>query len=182
MLKKRDMQEASQLFELMSHPEVFPYVRNKANNSDEFYFLTKQTIEAEERGELISRTIMDEYFNPIGTINLFDITNKSGFLATWIGRPYFGKGYNKVAKDAFLQELFYQLDIETVFIKIRHSNLRSLSAIWKLPYVTAGNKAYPVVLEQINTALPEPLYDLYVIERQHYLNYFENRNEGEEAI
>ncbi len=61
MLKKRELHEAPQLFDLMQHPEVFPFVRHKAYSSDEFYFLTKKTIEAEENGELISRTILDDY-------------------------------------------------------------------------------------------------------------------------
>ncbi|MFH4333830.1 GNAT family N-acetyltransferase, partial [Acinetobacter baumannii] len=79
----------------------------------------KQTIEAEERGELISRTILDEWGNPIGTITLFDVQEKAGFLGTWLGKPYHGKGYNKLAKDSFFSELFYELDIETIFMRIR---------------------------------------------------------------
>ncbi|HYK72756.1 MAG TPA: N-acetyltransferase, partial [Pseudoneobacillus sp.] len=31
MLKKRDLFECHELFDLMSHPEVFPFVRQKAN-------------------------------------------------------------------------------------------------------------------------------------------------------
>jgi hypothetical protein len=34
-------------------------------------------LEAEERGELISRTILDEWGNPIGTITLFDVQEKA---------------------------------------------------------------------------------------------------------
>ena len=41
----------------MSHPDVFPFVRQKVNSYEEYVFATKQTIEAEEAGELISRTI-----------------------------------------------------------------------------------------------------------------------------
>ncbi len=67
--------------------------------------MTKQTLESEERGELISRTILDEWGTPIGTINLFDIEDNAGFLGTWLGKPYHGKGYNSPAKDAFFQEL-----------------------------------------------------------------------------
>jgi hypothetical protein len=33
-------------------PAVFPFVRQKAYSYEEYLFLTKQTIEAEERGEL----------------------------------------------------------------------------------------------------------------------------------
>ena len=119
MLKKRELHEVPVLFELSSHPDVYPYVRHKAETSDEFYFLTKQLLEQEDFGTLISRTITDEFEQPIGTINLYDIENNSGFFATWIGKPYFGKGYNQLAKEAFFEELFFLSTIEIIFIKIK---------------------------------------------------------------
>jgi RimJ/RimL family protein N-acetyltransferase len=61
--------------------------------------------------------------NPIGTITLFDVQEKAGFLGTWLGKPYHGKGYNKLAKDSFFSELFYELDIETIFMRIRKINI-----------------------------------------------------------
>ncbi|WP_077624351.1 GNAT family N-acetyltransferase [Sediminibacillus massiliensis] len=182
MLKKRDLQEAPQLYELMIDPQVFPYVRHKAYSSDEYYFLTKQTIEQEESGNLISRTILDEYHHPIGTINLFDIQNRAGFLATWIGSPYFGKGYNKIAKEDFLEEVFLVYEMKAVFIKIRRTNTRSLKATLKLPYVTLGNILYPDVYEKINQK--EAVYELFVITREHYLLHREISIElsGGEAV
>ncbi|RCW62842.1 GNAT family N-acetyltransferase [Saliterribacillus persicus] len=183
MLKKRELHEAPQLFDLMQHPEVFPFVRHKAYSSDEFYFLTKKTIEAEENGELISRTILDDYNQPIGTINLFDVENGAGFLATWIGEPYFGKGYNKLAKDAFFDELFYDLNIQAIFIKIRRSNLRSLKAILKVPFVTFANDTYTDVFEKINeNSQADPIYDLFVISRDHYILHQQTATTEEEAV
>ncbi len=182
MLKKRDVQDAPVLYDLMSHPEVFPFVRHKAYSSDEFYFLTKQTIEAEESGKLISRTIVDDHYNPIGTINLFDIENNAGFLATWIGKPYFGKGYNKLAKDAFFNELFYHHGIDAVFIKIRRANVRSLKAILKIPFVMYGNQSYPEVFNKINNFEEEAIYDLYVITKDNYFSHAQTLAEGEEAM
>ncbi|MBM7572460.1 GNAT family N-acetyltransferase [Aquibacillus albus] len=170
MLKKRELHDAPALYELLIHPEVFPYVRHKASSSDEFYFLTKQTMEAEENGELISRTIVDEYNHPIGTINLFDIEDKKGFLATWIGQPFFGKGYNKLAKDAFFEELFLRNDIQAIFIKIRKTNVRSLKAMLKIPFVSLGNILYPDVYKKINaSSLETPVYELFVITKDQYL-------------
>ncbi|WP_026908251.1 GNAT family N-acetyltransferase [Paucisalibacillus globulus] len=169
MLKKRDLQEVPVLFELMSHPEVFPYVRHKANTTDEFYFLTKKTMEAEEQGELISRTIVDEYQQPIGTINLFDIENNHGFLATWIGQPYFGMGYNRAAKEQFFDELFFDYEIETIFMKVRKTNIRSTKAVLKLPYVALGNTIYPEVYQKVNQV--EEIYDIFAISKEHYLSY-----------
>ncbi|WP_226585106.1 GNAT family N-acetyltransferase [Halobacillus litoralis] len=180
MLKKRDLHDAPVLFELMSHPEVFPYVRHKASSSDEFYFLTKQTIEAEDRGELISRTILDEWAQPIGTINLFDVQDSKGFLATWIGKPYFGKGYNQMAKEAFFEELFFQLDIQAVFMKIRRSNIRSLKAALKIPYVSKANETYPEILTQVNHK--EDVYDLYVITKEQYLFHYYGEQINEEML
>lgn len=184
MLKTRDLHEVPILFELMSHPDVFPYVRQKAATSDEFYFITRQTMEAEENGELISRTIMDEYYQPIGTINLFDIHENHGFLATWIGQPYFGKGYNKQAKKQFFNELFFNHGIEGIFMKVRKTNTRSLKAVLKLPYAALGNEIYLQVYQQINPQ--EEIYDLFIITREHYASYLqfagmEDISSGEEV-
>ncbi|MFK9092962.1 GNAT family N-acetyltransferase [Bacillus salipaludis] len=166
MLKKRDLQDSHTLYELMTHPDVFPFVRQKADSYEEFIFITKQTIEAEERGELISRTILDEWGVPIGTINLFDIEDNAGFLGTWLGKSYHGKGYNSPAKDAFFQELFYEVGIETVFMRIRKVNIRSIKAAEKLPYVVKANETRKSVYEQLNAN--GEVYDLYEIPKDLY--------------
>ena len=166
MLKKRDFHECHVLYDLMTHPDVFPFVRHKAYSYDEFIFMTKQTIEAEERGELISRTILDEWGAPIGTINLFDIQDHAGFLGTWLGKPFHGKGYNKIAKDAFFEELFYDAGIETIFMKIRKENVRSQKAAEKLPYVVLANESRKSIYEQLN--VNGPIYNLYEIPKDLY--------------
>ncbi|MFC5463363.1 GNAT family N-acetyltransferase [Lederbergia graminis] len=186
MLKKRELSghECHALFELMTHPDVFPFVRHKAYSFEEFMFLTKQTIEAEERGELISRTILDEWDNPIGTINLFDIRDNAGFLGTWIGKPYHGKGYNSLAKDAFFQELFFDKEIETVYMRIRQENIRSKKAAEKLPYSTLANESRSAVFQQINQE--KIIYDLYEIPRDlytmHYLRMDSNIQEFQHQL
>ncbi|TXC85682.1 GNAT family N-acetyltransferase [Metabacillus litoralis] len=169
MLKKRDVHDSHALYDHMVHPDVFPFVRHKANSFEEYLFLTKQTVEAEERGELISRTILDEWGSPIGTISLFDIQDNAGFLGTWIGKPYHGKGYNKSAKDAFFHELFYELDIETIFLRIRKKNVRSTKAAEKLPYVVNANETRANLLEQINNG--EDLFNLFEISKDLYTFY-----------
>jgi RimJ/RimL family protein N-acetyltransferase len=173
MLKKRDLHDSHELYELMTHPDVFPFVRQKAYSYDEFLFITKQTLEAEERGEVISRTILDEWGSPIGTINLYDIEDKAGFLGTWIGKPFHGKGYNVPAKDAFFQELFYEIGIETVFMRIRKVNIRSIKAAEKLPYVVKANETRESIYKQLNA--DGEVYDLYEIPKDLYsLHYMRN--------
>jgi RimJ/RimL family protein N-acetyltransferase len=175
MLKKRDLQDSHVLFELMSHPDVFPFVRQKCSSYEEFIFMTKQTIEAEERSELISRTILDEWGAPIGTINLFDIEDNAGFLGTWLGKPYHGKGYNAPAKDAFFQEVFYTLGIETIFMRIRKVNIRSIKAAEKLPYVVKANETRKSLYDQLNA--DGDVYDLYEIPKDQY-SFYLMRNNG----
>lgn len=166
MIKKRDIHESQALFELMVHPEVFPFVRQKAQSAEELLFLTKQTLEAEERGELISRTIVDEWGSPIGTINLFDVEEGAGFLGTWIGKPYHGKGYNQLAKDAFFQELFYEIGIDTIYMRIRKTNGRSQKAAEKLPYVLLANETKKHIYDQLNAS--ENIYNLYEVSKDQY--------------
>jgi RimJ/RimL family protein N-acetyltransferase len=175
MLIRRDLHDCQALYELMVHPEVFPFVRQKATTYEEFMFLTKQSIESEERGELISRTILDEWGSPIGTINLYDLQDNAGFLGTWLGKPYHGLGYNKLAKDAFFNEIFFELGIETIFMRIRKVNIRSFKAAEKLPYVIFANETRKSLYEEINATgdiynlfeIPKDLYTLYTMRETH---------------
>ncbi len=168
MIKKRDLHECHSLYHLLVDPAVFPYVRYKPQSYEEYLFATKQLIVEEEQGTCISRTILNETGQPIGSIDLYDIVNHTGFLATWIGIPYFGKGYNQLAKDAFFTELFLEHGIETVFLKIRKQNIRSKKAVEKLPYVTLANELNPYMYTRINQT--EQIYDLYQVERSAFLD------------
>jgi len=172
MLKKRDLQDTHALYELISHPEVLPFVREKPSSYEEYLFMTKRTIEDEEHGKTISRTIIDDWGNPIGTINLYDIENNMGFLGTWIGKPYHGKGYNQRAKDHFFQELFFELNIETIFMRIRVENIRSRKAAEKLPYIAHANKTRPYIYKSINQNPLNIQYDLYEISKDAFTLHY----------
>lgn len=172
MLKKRDLLDCYPLFSLMKHPDVFPFVRHKAQSIDEFLFMTKQLIEAEEHGEVISRTIIDEWGNPIGTISLYDIEKKCGFLGTWLGKPYHGKGYNQLAKEAFFQELFFENEIDTIYLRIRSENIRSQKATEKLPYVVKANETKPETYKKINDNPLGIQYELYEVSKDAYTLYY----------
>ncbi len=169
MLKKRDLSECGVLYELMTSPNVFPYVRHKAQTPEEYLFLTKQAIEAEESGFLISRTILDEWGQPMGTISLFDVEKNHGFLGTWIGEAYFGKGYNQRAKEAFFNELFHETAIQTIFLKIRTQNTRSQKAALKLPYLSLANETHPEIFTSVNQNGQSN--QLYVITKDAYLTH-----------
>lgn len=181
MLKKRDVHESHALFELMTHPEVFPFVRHKAQSYEEFVFVTKQNIESEERGELISRTILDEWGSPIGTINLYDIENGAGFLGTWLGKPYHGQGYNAPAKEEFFKELFYEMGIESIYMSIRKVNIRSRKAAEKLPYAVPANETRPDVYAKLNQN--EAVFDLYEVPKDLFTLYLMRKDqENEQAM
>lgn len=167
MLKKRDLHECHSLYNLMTDPVVFPYVRYKCQFYEQYLFITKQLIVEEEQGTCISRTILNEIGHPIGTVDLYDIVNKTGFLATWIGTPYFGKGYNQRAKESFFTELFLEHNIETVFLKVRKQNIRSKKAVEKLPYAKLANDLNHQIYKSINNA--QQIYDLYKVERLGFL-------------
>ncbi|MFE4814163.1 GNAT family N-acetyltransferase [Peribacillus simplex] len=178
MLKKRDFTDCFSLYEQMTHPDVFPFVRHKVDSYEEYVFITKQTIEAEDAGQLISRTILDEWENPIGCISLYDIENGAGFLGTWLGKPYHGKGYNAIAKDAFFKELFFELGLETVFMRIRKKNIRSIKAAEKLPYAVNANESRKSLYDQINHE--EDIYDLYEIPKDLYTFHILRQHDDDE--
>lgn len=178
MLKREEMnvRELKMLFEQMTHPEVLPFVRQKATTFHEFIALNEQAIEEEACGNMVSRVIVDEWSNPIGTINLFDIREQSGFLGTWIGKDYHGKGFNGLAKRTFLRELFDEHEINAVFMRIRKGNIRSKKAAEKLPYAVKVNELRVSIFHEIN--VEGYTYDLYEIPKE----LFTMRNETEKIL
>lgn len=182
MLKPRDLLETNELYELLIHPTILPYVRHKPSSPEEYLFMTKQLIEEEQLGISISRTIVDPWGQPIGTISLHDISDGMGFLGTWIGVPFQGKGYNQLAKDEFLNELFFQYDFQTVFLKIRKENEKSKRASLKLPYVVLANDLHKALYDEINKGSIK--YDLYKIPKDlfYLVTSYEKETEEEQAM
>lgn len=172
MLKNYELSEIEMqsLYEQMTHPEVYPYVRLKAESIEQYRFIIRRTIEAEQRGEMVSRVIFNSNNEPIGSIHLFDITNHTGFLGTWIGKEHHGKGYNKLAKEHFFRELFYEQGITNVFMRIRRENMRSKRATEKLPYTAPANDTHRDLFNLINQN--EYIYDLYKVERDAFINNY----------
>ena len=179
IIKHRDLQETSQLYTLLSHPSVFPFVRQKATSAEEYLFMTKQLIEEEANGTAISRTIIDEWGHPIGTISIYDVDQGAGFLGTWIGTPYQGLGYNQKAKLQFLNELFFERNFHTVFLRIRKVNERSKAAALKLPYVVCAMDSHKALYDEINQG--GNIYDLFKIPKDlFYLVTAHNKEDEEE--
>ncbi len=179
IIKHRDLHETSQLYTLLSHPSVFPYVRQKATSAEEYLFMTKQLIEEEANGTAISRTIIDEWGHPIGTISIYDVEDGAGFLGTWIGTPYQGLGYNQKAKLNFLNELFFERNFHTVFLRIRKENERSKAAASKLPYVVCAMDSHKALYDEINQG--NQIYDLFKIPKDlFYLVTAHNKEDEEE--
>lgn len=178
IIKHRDLQETSQLYTLLSHPSVFPFVRQKANSAEEYLFMTKQLIEEEANGTAVSRTIIDEWGHPIGTISIYDVEQGAGFLGTWIGKPYQGLGYNQKAKLQFLNELFFERNFHTVFLRIRKVNERSKAAALKLPYVICAMESHKALYDEINQG--EDIYDLFKIPKDLFYLVTAHNEEDEE--
>lgn len=161
------MEEHFILYTEMSHADVSPYVRNYVNDFNEYILNVSHILEAEKRGEMIVRVIINEWNRPIGLITLYDITEYGGFLSTWLGKDYHGKGYNKIAKELFFNEVFNTTQIQTIFMKIRVDNYRSQKAALKLAYVAEANHSYQTIYNVVNqTALK---YNLYSVTKQAYL-------------
>jgi hypothetical protein len=64
--------------------------------------------------------------------------------------------------------------MERIFMKIRKSNIRSIKAAEKLPYVINANELYKSLYDEINEkedtyhlfAIPKDLYTLYRLRQQ----------------
>lgn len=177
-LVPHDKGYAKEMSMLSSTPEVKNALgltdhQTSIKGTNEFIeFILKQ----EELGKQYSRVILNEKDKLIGVITLKDINeeNKTCHIGTWLGKSYWGKGYNELAKSQILFTAFTNLDLEYVFAGAKKSNLRSQKAQEKLPYIRMEVQSeYPDELNKIEAQVNEPCI-LNVIEKQIFMDWYNN--------
>lgn len=141
MVRKLEINDATQLYKYLSNPSVVRFSRLKPNSLDEMISMISFLIDEEEEKRLISRVITDIHNNPVGMITLWDYCpfRREGFLATWLGEEHWGKGYNQIAKNLFFDELFNLHYLDRIYLLIRNYNERSLAASSKFSYINQLN-------------------------------------------
>ncbi|KKB34331.1 GNAT family N-acetyltransferase [Bacillus thermotolerans] len=163
--------------EAMSHLSSAPQVKDALGLSDDQTSVEGTTsfiefiIEQERAGTQYSRVILNEEKHLVGVITLKDINtdNKTSHIGTWIGYPYWGKGYNQLAKKEILYTAFTQLDLEYVFAGAQVSNIRSQKAQEKLPYIRLNvEKEFPEEHKKIEAQVKAECV-LHVIEKEAFL-------------
>src|SRR5699024_6821041 len=102
-----------------------------------------------------------------------DVNEDDGVSSTWLGKAHQGKGYNQVAKELFLNEIFEESPIQTIFLKVRTNNYRSQKAVLKLDYITQVDEAYETIFQMINQTKLQ--YHLYTITRLSYLAHLKQQ-------
>ncbi|GGG33621.1 N-acetyltransferase [Lysinibacillus alkalisoli] len=133
-------------------------------------------IEEEQQGKQISRVILNEDHVLIGVITLKDIKGDMAHVGTWLGEPYWGQGYNELAKLALFKEAFTERGFTLIFAGAKLSNIRSRKAQEKLPYMTfdVGDQ-YPQELAVIEKITGEACV-LHAIKKENFLSYLKTQS------
>lgn len=106
----------------------------------------------EKQHKQLSRVMLNKEDQLIGVITLKSISpyRKTAHIGTWIAAPYWGMGYNQLAKEKMLTIAFEELGLEYIFAGATVHNIRSQKAQMKLPYMQIDVGAqFPDELEKI---------------------------------
>ncbi|HYK72328.1 MAG TPA: GNAT family N-acetyltransferase [Pseudoneobacillus sp.] len=137
---------AERIFLLSSDPQVNEHLSFKDDTVENTKWFINHIINEEKEGKAISRVIVNEENEVIGVTSLINIDHDKRHcsIGSWIGKEYWGKGYNQKAKEEILKIAFEQLDLDVVLAGARAANIRSQKAQEKLPYITLNvEKLYP---------------------------------------
>lgn len=166
---------------VMSKLSSFPQVKDTLGLSDEqtsllgtFNYI-KYIVEQEKLGKQYSRCILNEDEELIGVITLKDIdrAKKMCHIGTWLGYPYWGKGYNQLAKAEILLTAFRECHLNYVFAGAKVDNVRSRKAQEKLPYITLSvERSFPDEHKKIESQTHSKCV-LNVIEKEKFLTWYE---------
>lgn len=177
-LEKNDLKYAKRIFELSTEPGVKNALGLKTEKIEETIDFLTYMLKEEQAGNVISRVILNERDEVIGHTGLKNLRKEEGIchIGTWIGVQYWGMGYNQLAKIELLKIAFTELNMEYVIAGAKKSNLRSINAQKKLPYVTFNvEKDFPNDLEIIEAIAGEECI-LTMIKKQDFISFLEKSN------
>ncbi|MDQ0417974.1 RimJ/RimL family protein N-acetyltransferase [Croceifilum oryzae] len=167
------LEYAQTIFTLSTDPPVKEALGLKTETVEETMSFVRHMIEEEEKGNSISRVILNGEDEVVGVTTLKNINyeQKRCHIGSWLGYSYWGKGYNQEAKKAILKIAFKDLDLEHVFTGANKANIRSCKALEKLPYLTLNVESqFPEEYETVKHEIKQACV-LHMIDKKHFLDW-----------
>jgi len=162
-----------EIFRLSSVPAVKDALGLPDGAIEDTLRFSRRVREEELAGKTLPRVILDEQNRLIGLTDLMFIyhAKKSCHIGTWIGKEYWGQGFNEASKVAILKIAFEELGLERVFAGARVVNLRSQKAQEKLPFIRLHVEAeFPQEHEALENKEGQPCI-LHVFRKEDFEAY-----------
>ncbi|PFJ12575.1 GNAT family N-acetyltransferase [Bacillus cereus] len=175
-----DLRYANMIFELSSEPHVKNALGIQVEKVEDTKAFLLFAIEEERQKKSLSRMIVNEENEILGLTTFKHINNekKQSHIGSWLGYPYWGKGYNEAAKKEIFKIAFLDLQLTYVFAGAKTTNIRSLKAQEKLPYISLHmEKKFPDEHAALEKEVKSPCA-LHVVSREKFLNWLDAQNEG----
>lgn len=174
-----DFRYANAIFKLSSDPHVKNALGIKVETIEDTKAFLLFAIEEERQKKSLSRVIVNAENEIIGltTLKHINYEKKQSHIGSWLGYPYWGKGYNEAAKKEIFKIAFLDLQLSYVFAGAKTNNIRSLKAQEKLPYISlhVENK-FPDEHAALEKEVRSPC-SLHVVSHEKFLNWLELQNE-----
>ncbi|MEF7555760.1 GNAT family N-acetyltransferase [Bacillus thuringiensis] len=176
-----DLRYANVIFRLSSDSHVKNALGIKVEKIEDTKAFLLFAIEEERQKRSLSRMIVNEENEIIGltTLKHINYEKKQSHIGSWLGYPYWGKGYNEAAKKEIFKIAFLDLQLTYVFTGAKTNNIRSLKAQEKLPYISlhVENK-FPGEHAALEKEVRSPC-SLHVVSREKFLNWLGLQSEEE---
>ncbi|HDR7791932.1 TPA: GNAT family N-acetyltransferase [Bacillus luti] len=176
-----DLRYTNVIFKLSSDPHVKNALGIKVEKIEDTKAFLLFAIEEEHQKRSLSRMIVNEANEVIGltTLKQINYEKKQSHIGSWLGYPYWGKGYNEAAKKEIFKIAFLDLQLSYVFAGAKTNNIRSLKAQEKLPYISSHvENKFPDEHAALEKEVRSPC-SLHVVSREKFLNWLELQNEEE---
>lgn len=176
-----DLRYANVIFKLSSDPHVKNALGIQVEKIEDTKAFLLFAIEEEHQKKSLSRVVLNEENEIIGltTLKHINYEKKQSHIGSWLGHPYWGKGYNEAAKKEIFKIAFLDLQLTYVFAGAKTNNIRSLKAQEKLPYISlhVENK-FPEEHAALEKEVKSPC-SLHGVSRKIFLNWLKLQSEEE---
>ncbi|HFU7086848.1 GNAT family N-acetyltransferase [Bacillus cereus] len=168
-----DLRYANVIFKLSSDLHVKNALGIKVEKIEDTKAFLLFAIEEERQKRSLSRIVVNEENEIIGltTLKHINYEKKQSHIGSWLGYPYWGKGYNQATKKEIFKIAFLDLQLSYVFAGAKTNNIRSLKAQEKLPYISLHvEDNFPNEHAALEKEVKSPCV-LHVVSRENFLHW-----------
>ena len=154
ILRLPEVDDSQEMFELLQDDDILRYVNfTKPKSVEDCVEFIDYSLNEFAKGTEANYVIVNQGGKLLGVASLMriDWENSNAELGIWLGKSFWGKGYNYEALNLLIDYAFNDLDFQYLIASVKTGNVRSFRTVQNLGFGYVTSATYPVSESEVES-------------------------------